>query len=438
MKPEVMLDESAQDPMRPVMPESVANIVSSAAAHGDGSIHEAFTWLRAHHPLSIAETRDFYPFWVVTRYASLRTFAMHPELFLSGASSITLLEREGHQLMREMLDGRPQPMRVIIQMDPPDHRLYRAVVADKFIPREIGKLAETIRPIAREFVERMAATGGECDFADTVSYVYPLRVIMHLLGVPASEESKLLRLSKALQGTHDPDESRAGTAHTGKAAAEAQISIVKEIFAYFAELNADRLKDPREDIATLLSQAQIDGKPMPTLELLSYYLVLATAGHDTTSAASGGGMIELARNPAEFAKVKANPALVETFVEEAVRWVSPAKMTMREAAQDVEICGRRIKKGDHVGMAWASGSRDEEVFDDPFTFKADRRPNRLMGFGFGPHICVGQHLARLEMRLLFEELFARLEWVELSGPTKSIASFQVSGPKSIPMRFKMN
>jgi cytochrome P450 len=149
-------------------------------------------------------------------------------------------------------------------------------------------------------------------------------------------------------------------------------------------------------------------------------------------------MIELARNPAEFAKVKANPALIETFVEEAVRWVSPAKMTMRQASQDVEICGRRIRKGEHVGLAWASGSRDEDVFEDPFTFKADRRPNRLMGFGFGPHVCVGQHLARLEMRLLFEELFKRLESVELNGPFQSICSFQVSGPKSIPIRFKMN
>jgi cytochrome P450 len=437
MQSEVMLGDSVQDAMRPVMPESIANIVSSAAAHGDGRVHDAFTWLRANHPLSLAETKDFYPFWVVTKHANLRSFAMHPELFLSGASNITLLEREGHRTMREMLDGRPQPMRVIIQMDPPDHRLYRAVVAEKFLPREIGKLTESIRPIAHEFVERMAASGGECDFAQTVSYVYPLRVIMSLLGVPASDELKLLKLAKELQGTHDPDESRAGVAQTGKAVAEETISIVQDIFAYFAELNADRLKNPREDIATLLSQAKIDGKPMPTLELLSYYLVLATAGHDTTSAASGGGMIELARNPTEFAKVQANPALVETFVEETVRWVSPAKMTMREAAQDVEMCGRQIKKGDHIGMAWASGSRDEEVFDDPFTFKVDRRPNRLMGFGFGPHICVGQHLARLEMRLLFEELFKRLESVELNGPTRSIASFQVSGPKSIPIRFKM-
>lgn len=438
MQHERVFEHDAVDPMRPVMPQSIANVICNPVAHGDGSIHEAFTWLRANHPLSIAETKDFYPFWVVTKHADLRTFAMRQDLFLSGLTSVTLLEREGHERMREMLDGRPQPIRIVSTMDPPDHRLYRAVVSDKFYPREVEKMTEMVRAVAREFVDRMAATGGACDFAHTVSEVYPLRVIMSLLGVPASDEPVLLKLARELQGTHDPDESRTGVAQSGKDAAESTISIVEEIFAYFAELNAARLEHPRDDLATLLSQAKINGKPMPTLELLSYYLVLATAGHDTTSFASGGGLIELARNPTEFAKLKANPALIESFVDEAVRWVSPSKLTMREASQDVEIRGRRIKKGDHVGFAWASGSRDEEVFEDPFTFKADRRPNRLMGYGFGPHICVGQHLARLEMRILFEELFKRLESVELSGPIRSLSSFLLSGPTCIPIRFKMH
>jgi cytochrome P450 len=191
-------------------------------------------------------------------------------------------------------------------------------------------------------------------------------------------------------------------------------------------------------MATVIANSTIDGAPMPTLESRSYCLVAATAGHDTTSAASAGGVWALCENPGEFAKLKANPALMPGLVEEAIRWTSPSKITMRSATRDVELSGRKFAKGDWVGLGWASANRDEEAIEDPFTFRVDRDRALHKAFGWGPHNCIGQHLARIEMRILFDELLSRVDWMELAGQPTTLASLQVSGPKSVPMRYRMN
>ncbi len=435
-----MVDSQLNDDheSRPRIPSAISDIIIDAAAHGDGRLHDAFTWLRANEPLGIAETATFDPFWVVTRHADIRAIATKPELFLSGETSITIIDRVQQERVIEYMAGKPNPTRMMISMDPPDHPIYRAITAKAFQARTLDETTDKVRAIAREFIAQMAATGGECDFAKTIAFVYPLRVVMSLLGVPREDEPYLLRLTQEMVGTHDPEQARGGVALSGAEAANSQIEVVEDFNTYFAKIMADRRTNPQGDVATLIAEARIDGEYLPTLEALSYYLILATAGHDTTAAATTGGMIELANNPEEFAKIKANPALVNSFVEEAIRWISPAKMTMRTAAQDIEIAGRDIRKGELVGLAWASANRDEEVFDDPFTFHADRKPNKLLSFGSGPHICLGQHLARLEMRVLFEELLKRLEHVELTGAVRSVSSFQISGPKSAPIRFSMN
>ncbi len=217
------------------------------------------------------------------------------------------------------------------------------------------------------------------------------------------------------------------------------MAVTRDFFDYFDRLIADRRANPRDDVATAIALAQVDGQPIPRMEALSYFVVLATAGHDTTAAVTAGAMIELCRNPEEFRKVKANPSsLVNSLVEEATRWISPSKITMRTAAQDFELQGRQIRRGELVALAWASANRDEEVFEDPFVFRADRKPNKLLAYGNGPHVCLGQHLARLEMRMLYEELMKRLEHVELTGEPSTVSSFQISGPKKVPLRFVMN
>jgi cytochrome P450 len=326
---------------------------------------------------------------------------------------------------------------MIISMDPPDHAAYRALTEAQFRASTLDQMTSTVREIARGFINKLEATGGECDFARTVAFVYPLRVVTNLIGISQEDEPYLLRLTRQMVAGHDPEHSRTGIALSGADAAKQQIDAVEDFNNYFRTIIADRRAAPRDDLATQLAMATLDGKPIPELELLSYYIILATAGHDTTASATLGGLIELARNPAEFRKLKEDPSLVKRFVEEAIRWVAPSKITMRTVLKDVEMCGRNFRKGDLIGLAWGSANRDPESFEEPDVFRADRRPNMLLSFGAGPHICLGQHLARLEMRLLFEELLSRVDHVELNGPVASVASFQISGPKSAPIRFRM-
>lgn len=422
---------------RPHVPDDIAQIVTNPFAYGDGRIFDAFKWLRANLPTGIVETDDFDPFWLVTKHSDVRAISVRNDLFASGLAPIIPMDREGVNQMIEALGGRPEPARMLINMDQPDHSAYRALTEAQFKASTLDQMTSMIKDIARGFIDELEATGGECDFAGTVAFVYPLRVVMKLIGLPQEDEAYLLRLTQQMVAGHDPEHSRTGEALSGADAAKQQIAVVEDFNTYFRKVIADRRANPRDDLATLLANATLNGEPIPELEQLSYYLILATAGHDTTASATLGGLIELARNPEEFRKVKADPSLVKRFVEEANRWIAPAKITMRRALEDVEMCGRIFRKGDLVGLAWGSANFDEEVFEEPERFKADRRPNKLMTFGAGPHVCLGQHLARLEMRLLFEELLARIDHVELVGPVTSVASFQISGPKSAPIRFRM-
>jgi len=212
---------------------------------------------------------------------------------------------------------------------------------------------------------------------------------------------------------------------------------VAEFIEYFTTITEDRRATPRKDIASVIANGKIDGEPLGVLEAMSYYIIVATAGHDTTSATTAGTMWELAKSPEKFARAKAEPKLVPLIVEESIRWTTPVKHFMRSATQDTEVGGQEIKKGDWMMLCYPSGNRDEDVFDDPFNFKVDRQPNRHIAFGHGAHICLGQHLARMEMRALWEELLPRLEHVELNGdPQRMVANF-VCGPKSVPIKFKM-
>ena len=431
-----LVNPSSDD--RPRVPADIAKIVTDPFAYGDGRLFEAFKWLRENMPLGIIETTDFDPFWLVTKHADVRAISVRNDLFASGLSPIIPMDREGMQHMMAALGGRPEPARMLINMDLPDHPAYRALTDEQFRASSLDKMTADIREIARGFIDQLEATGGECDFARTVAFVYPLRVVMRMIGIPQEDEPYLLRLTQQMVAGHDPEHSRTGKALTGADAASQQIAVVDDFNAYFRKVIADRRANPRDDLATRLALATLDGEPIPELEQLSYYLILATAGHDTTASATLGGLIELARNPEEFSKVKEDPAMVKRFVEEANRWIAPAKITMRRALEDVEMCGCHFRKGDLIGLAWGSANFDEEVFEEPYVFKADRRPNKLMTFGAGPHVCLGQHLARLEMRILFEELLSRVDHVELIGPVLSVASFQISGPKSAPIRFRMS
>jgi len=420
--------------------QDIAETIVDPKAYADGRrVDEAFRKLRREAPLDVAHPEGFDPFWVVTRQDDIREVELKNELFHNGDRSTVLTTIEVDRKVRQMMGGSPHLVRSLVQMDNPDHASYRRLTQSSFAPQSLRRLEERIREIAKGFVARMAAHGDRCDFAKDVAFLYPLHVIMEVLGVPEADEPRMLKLTQELFGSADPDlnRSQAQVTDTDQALANIQ-GTVADFIAYFNEMTEDRRRKPREDLASVIANGQIEGKPLGHLEAMSYYIIAATAGHDTTSSTTAGALWAMAENPQQFRAVKQDPGLIKGLIEESIRWETPVKHFMRTATADAELAGRKIPKGDWLMLSYPSGNRDEAVFEDPFVFDVTRTPNKHIAFGYGAHVCLGQHLARMEMRILWEELLPRLEDVELDGqPRRMVASF-VCGPKSVPIRFKIH
>ncbi|QUD90709.1 cytochrome P450 [Phenylobacterium montanum] len=422
------------------IPQDVANTIVDPRAYADGRrVDEAFKWLRANAPLDVAQPEGFDPFWVVTRHKDILEIERQNELFHNGDRATVVTTVEADLKVRQMTGGSPHLVRSLVQMDNPDHMNYRRLTQSWFMPQNLRQLEGRIREIARSFVDRMAAHGDRCDFARDVAFLYPLHVIMEVLGVPESDEPRMLKLTQELFGSADPELNRTGEAvMDADAGVDTIQSVVMDFMNYFNAMTEDRRARPRNDLASVIANGQIEGAPLGHLEAMSYYIIAATAGHDTTSSTTAAALWALAENPDQLSKLKADPALIPGLIEESIRWATPVKHFMRTATADAEVGGRKIAKGDWIFLSYPSGNRDEAVFDDPFSFRIDRSPNKHVAFGYGAHVCLGQHLARMEMRILWEELFARLDSVELDGEPKRMAAAFVCGPKSVPVRFKMN
>jgi cytochrome P450 len=421
------------------IPADIARTVISPRAYAeDAPLQSALAWLRAHAPLAKAEVEGVYPFWIVTKHADILEISRQNELFRSGEMPTTFTTIEGDQIVRKLTGGSPHLVRTLVQMDGVDHAKHRVLTQAWFLPQNIRALETRVRQIARQHVDHMAALGGACDFVKDVALTFPLRVIMEILGVGPEDEPRMLRLTQELFGAADPELSRSGSAQAPGALNLADLqAVIADFFMYFKGITDARKARPGDDLATVIANGQIDGAPINDFEAMSYYVIVATAGHDTTSSSTAGAIWGLCQYPEAFAKVKADPALIPGLVDEAIRWVTPVKHFMRSATADAEVRGRRIAKGDWLLLSYPSGNRDEEVFDEPDVFKPERSPNRHLAFGYGAHLCLGQHLAKMEMRILFEELMPRLSAVEFDGPaTRAEAAF-VGGPKRLPIRYRM-
>jgi cytochrome P450 len=424
----------------PRLPDELAATIVNPLAHADiNTIHGAFTEMRANYPLAVAEVEGCEPFWAVSKHADILDISRQNAIFLNGAKATTFTTKAAtEQVMK--LTGTPHLVKSLVQMDPPEHHKYRLLTQSWFLPQNLRKLEPRLRQLAKIYVDRMADKGRSCDFVNDVAIWYPLRVIMDILGVPESDEPRMLKLTQELFGATDPELGRArGMENLMSDEAVAQMqAVVMDFFQYFNAITEDRRAHPRDDVASIIANGKIDGQPLDPFNAMSYYVILAAAGHDTTSSSTAGGMWALIENPAEFKKLKDNPALMPGFVDEAIRWTTPVRHFMRTATQDYELRGQTIKKDDWLMLLYPSGNRDEEVFDEPFKFKVDRSPNKLLSFGFGAHVCIGQHLAKMEMRALFDELIPRLESIEFDGEPKLSAANFVNGPKKMPVRYKIN
>ena len=424
---------------KPILPGEVSAAVVNPVAYGDWEpLHEQLAWARANAPLAVAENPDHDPFWLVTRHADIMAISRDPQRFANGIRPTVLTNRDGEALARAATpDNDGHLIRSLVQMDAPDHMKYRLLTQSWFMPKNLKIVEDRIRLIARETVDRMLEAGGETDFARDVAAHYPLRVIMDILGVPPEDEPRMLMLTQQLFGSTDPELNRNKVEITSAEQAIAMLHyVIADFETYFRELTADRRTNPREDIATVIANAMVGGEQIPDRELAGYYMIIATAGHDTTSASTAGAIMELAKNPALFERFRDAGTDKAGLIEEAIRWTTPVQHFMRSAREDVEIGGQKIPEGDWLMLSYVSGNRDEEVFADPFTFDPDRDKNPQIAFGFGAHVCLGQHLARMEMRIMMEELLPRLKKLELAGEPARVESVFVGGLKRLPIRFE--
>ena len=421
-----------------------------------GHPHAAFSWLRANDPLRYVDPGDFRPFWAVTKHADIVEIEKQPEIFVSEPRPILARESQSPEVQQEVLmqiferlKDSPKLLEVLatiqqgglirslVQMDPPDHTKYRALVQPWFKPSNIKRLEDSLTRIIGNILDEMMGDGSEreLDFIQDIAVWPPLKLITELLGVPEADEWRILKLTNELFAGDDPEMKRAG---------EDPLSIIntiRDLYEYFTQMTDDRRANPTEDLASYIANGKIEGEYLPYKELISYYIIVATAGHETTRTAISGGLYALLKNPEQMKKLTDNiddEDLMKLAVEEMIRWTTPVSQFSRTATRDYELRGKQIKQGDCMGLFYASANRDEEIFGDPFNFRVDRQPNRHLAFGTGPHICLGILLARLEMRIFFKQFLPRIESMALTqaDPEYLQASF-VHGLKRLPIRFKL-
>ena len=422
-----------------MIPAEVAQTIIDPVAYSlQDPIHKAFDYLRKEMPLAKAEIDGYDPFWVVTKYEDIMSVERRPDVFHMGDRSNQLVTHEQDRIVREATGGDPNFVKALVSADGEEHRLLKDIGLPAFTPRATAKFEDAVRDIAKEFVTVMLDSAPRCDFAQKIAFLYPLRVVMQLMGVPVEDEPMMLKLTQEIFSGNDPDMNRSGEEVS---AAEYQYNLNRafiEMGEYFERITAEHRANPGECLNSYIANAKnADGEYALSLrQTLGYYITIATAGHDTTSNTTAGGMAVLAERPDLVARLKADPGEIRKFVEESLRWVVPLKAFMKSATEDTEINGAKICKGDWLMIAYHSGCRDEDVFVDPYTFDIDRKIKHL-AFGYGAHMCLGQHLARMEMRVLWEELLPHLKSVELDGEVKLTNSIFVCGAKSVPIRFEL-
>ncbi|WP_319456820.1 MULTISPECIES: cytochrome P450 [unclassified Mycobacterium] len=410
--------------------DDAANVLADPKAYADDArLHAALTHLRANNPVVWVDNPPYRPFWAITKHADIMAIERANELFISEPRPV-LASAAADDLAKEQLAA-GLGLRTLIHMDDPHHRKVRQIGADWFRPKAMRDLKVRVDELAKRYVDKMAEIGPECDFVTAVAVDFPLYVIMSLLGLPESDFGRMHKLTQEMFGGDDDEYKRDG------GSLEDQMAVLFDFFEYFTKLTASRREHPTDDLASAIANGRIDGEPLSDVDTASYYVIVASAGHDTTKDAISGGLHALIENPGELDRLRNDPALMGTAVEEMIRWSTPVKEFMRTATADTTIRGVDIAKGDAVYLAYVSGNRDEEVFTDPFRFDVARDPNKHVAFGYGIHFCLGAALARMEINSLFTELIGRLESIELAGKPELSATTFVGGLKHLPIRYSL-
>jgi cholest-4-en-3-one 26-monooxygenase len=392
--------------------------LSDPDVFADGIPHELFTQMRAADPVHWNAMPDEPGFWAVTRHDDIAAISRDTDTFSSW---------EGGTMIR---DDAVVPLDIwrnaMLNMDPPQHTEYRALVNTVFTARHVADLEPHIRAIARRLIDAAVAKG-EFDVVEDIAVPLPLQVIAEMLGVDEVDYPKLVDFTSRAAGFDD---------RTLRGAGEADgMQVFLDGMAFFHEIGQQRLREPQDDLVTALQATEVEGRKLTEIELTAFLGLLAVGGTDTTRNSFAGGMLALIEHPDQRRRLLDDPSLIAPAVEEVIRWVTPFTHFRRTATRDAEIRGVPVAAGDKVVMWYASSNRDEAVFEDPFAFDVGRDPNRHQGFGGGgKHFCLGAGLARLELKVLLEEALARMPELELAGPVRRVRSAWLTALHQLPVR----
>ncbi len=379
--------------------------------------HETFALLRREDPVHWHEESGGPGFWCITKYEDVKHISRTPQVFSSWL---------GGTNMFDLSDSDIEGVRMLmLNMDPPVHVKFRSIVSKGFTPRRVGMLKRHLEELARNIVDRIAERG-ECEFVDAVASQLPMQTICEMLGVPDSERQYVYDLTNRLIGFDDPDFQT--SMEDGRIAAA-------EMYAYAEQLAEQKKKQPGDDLTTLLLHAEVDGERLSQMEFDSFFLLLALAGNETTRTVTAQAMRLLSEHPEAKRRIVEDMNLLPGAIEEILRCAPAVIHFRRTAAEDTELRGKKIRKGDKVIIWYPSANRDEDVFDDPQTFDITRSPNDHLAFGIGEHYCLGANLARLQLNTILRELLTRLPDIEACGEIKFLRSNFIDGIKKIPVRF---
>lgn len=387
-----------------------------------GVPHEWFTFLRREAPVYKHDEPGGPGFWVVTKYDDVVAVGRDGVTYSSDQRRGGVVGLEGGPEDYNFQEG----ANLMLTMDAPEHTRYRKLVNRGFTPRQMRQLEPHLREMTNKILDEVIEKG-ECDFVVEVAAELPLQVIAEMIGVPQEDRHKLFEWSNRMIGSEDPE----------YIVAESEVQMAQvEMFMYANQLAQERRANPRDDIVTSLLEAEVDGDRLSEMDFNMFFLLLAVAGNETTRNSISHGIRAFCDNPDQYQRLVADPSLASSATEEIVRWASPVMYFRRNVTRDTELRGKQLREGDKVSIWYISANRDEDVFDDPFTFDIGRDPNEHVGFGGGgPHHCLGANLARMEMRLLFEEMARRMPELEATGPAEPLRSNFIAGIKHLPVRF---
>ncbi len=416
------------------LPTDASDVIHPGCYGASGYPHAVWRRLRREAPVHRVESEGFDPFWAITRHADIVAVSKRPDIFLN-APRMAMMHNAVRppEALRRGVEFKSR-LRMLLTMDNPEHRAYRNLAKGWFSPNALRRLAVRVEAIARRVLDDLMerAREGECDFVTDVAARMPLRVIAEILGVPERDEALVLKLSNQGIGAQDPE-----FQIEGKTARETRREAMTELLQYFSALAEERRREPRDDLASVLANARLEGEYLPMLQLLAYFGLIAVAGHETTRNAISGGLAALMAQPEAWRRLRADPRVLRTGADEIARFTSPVIQFARTVLRDTEVGGRRVCRGDTLVLFYPSANRDEAVFDAPDQLRLDRRPNPHLAFGIGEHFCLGANLAKLELRVMFRQLAERFDPLEPAGAPAYLASSFVGGLKHLPIRYRI-